>query len=804
MRILNYIKISLRTLFLHRGFSLLTLLGLSVGIAMSIFVLEYVFFQFSFDKHFDRYQDMYRVVTSGNMENEQVNAALSPMVLASRLKQYPEVESATRIVDVGEVPVRSSYASSFESEILYADSSFFDVFATSFLLGGPRQTFSDSSGVIISRSAASRLFGDRNPLGQELRFNHDKIYTVKGVFEDVPQNSHLQYDFVLPFSVMEQQLKDYYGDSFSRMIESWFSLVCYVYVKMQPDADVHELENAFANEIKAEMEEEDMAIFSGERKTNLHFSFQPLHQIYLFSSQDFEIGKTTNKAYVFIFLGVAFFILLVTAFNFMNLTTARALDRAMEAGVRRLFGARRFHLAGQFVSEAVLFSLVALFFGLVLVELLLPVFNKLFLVEFFDRSYRQSLDFPLVLTVTLAVGLLSGIYPAFVFSRIKAFHLQSGYRRFSAYPGLWVRGLLVMVQIFVAVFVSTTAVGMYRQLSYVNEKDPGFDIEQVGLLERAGHLGTKTDSLYEEIGELDVVEDVSRMYFKPGEPVSIMSFSSSDDSSRLFLFEVYPVDSSFFRTIGVSAEQGADYMLGPGDIVINRQAAQMMGDEVIGKRIYTVAREAGDRMEFGICGIVPDMHFSGWKQSLRPAVFIPAGPDENLTSFLVRFKKGEWAQTRQLLRDIWMQSEVGIPFKAVSFQEKNKAFYSEDYRYMSLAWAFAVLVIIIATLGMTGLVSFLLATRQQELYLRKITGFPDFHNIRILFSGFFLFVLLGILMAFPVSRSMLSDWSQAFVVRYEVDYICFIIPALVMLIIAAVLVFFGARRLLEKISLHQF
>ncbi|WP_291862292.1 ABC transporter permease, partial [Marinilabilia sp.] len=363
MRILNYIKISLRTLFLHRGFSLLTLMGLSVGIAMSIFVLEYVFYQFSFDKHYDRYQDIYRVITTGNMENEKVNAALSPMVLASRLQQYPQVESVTRVVDGAEVPVYSEYGTSFESEILYADSSFFDVFSKTFLLGSPRGCLSDSSCVVISRSAASRLFGDRNPLDEEIRINKGRKYKVKGVFEDVPQNSHLQYDFILPFSVMEQQLRDYYGDSYSRMIESWFSLVSYTYVKMVPGLDTHSLEESFAGDIRSEMEEEDMAIFSGERKTNLEFSFQRLDHVYLFSNQDFEIGKTTNKAYVFIFLGVAFFILLVTAFNFMNLTTARALERAREAGVRRLFGARRFHLAGQFVSEAVLFSLVALFFG---------------------------------------------------------------------------------------------------------------------------------------------------------------------------------------------------------------------------------------------------------------------------------------------------------------------------------------------------------------------------------------------------------------------------------------------------------
>jgi putative ABC transport system permease protein len=804
MRILSYIKISLRTLFLHRGFSLLTLLGLSVGIAMSIFVLEYVFYQFSFDKHYDRSQDIYRTITKGKMENETVNAALSPMSLADKLKEYPQIESVTRILDLAEVPVKSDYNTTFESEIVYADSSFFDVFSRNFLLGSPEICLSDSSCVVLSRSAATRLFGNRNPLGEEIRINKDNVLIVKGVFEDVPENSHLQYDFVLPFSLMEQRLRDYYGDGYSRMIESWFSLVCYVYVKTQPNTDIPALEKDLSAEIRPEMEEEDKALFSGELRTNLDFSFQRLDHIYLFSDQDFEIGKTTNQAYVFIFLGVAFFILLVTAFNFMNLTTARALDRAREAGVRRLFGAKRIHLAGQFVSESVLFSLVALFFGLVLVELLLPVFSNLFQIDFFDRSYRQSLDFPIVLIVTLVVGVLSGIYPAFVFSRIKAFHLQSGYNKFSAYPGLWVRGILVMVQVFVAVYVSTAALGMYRQLSYVSGVDVGFDSENLCLLERARHLGEKTDSVFHEIDKLEGVESTSKLYFNPGDPVSIMSFSQSDDSSKLFLFEVYPVDSSFFQTFGAREEEGNTNLNGSRQIVVNQQAYNMLGEDIVGKKIFTVAREASDRSEFEIKGVVADMHLDGWKVPLRPAVFVPAGTGDNPVSFAIRVEAGTWEQTHNSLREIWESAETGAPFHAVTYQEKTRSFYQEDYRYMSLAWAFAILVVLISTLGMTGLVSFLLATRQQGLLLRKITGFPDFHNVRILFSGFFVFVALGIIFALPVARGMLSNWSQAFTVQYQVDYLCFLIPSLLMFSIAIGLARYGSWRLLSKMSLHQF
>lgn len=805
MRIISYIKISLRTLFLHRGFSLLTLLGLSVGIAMSIFVLEYVFYQFSFDKHYERSEDVYRIVTKGRMENETVNAALAPMMLASRLDEYPSVEAVTRIIDVTEKTIHSNYATSFESDMLYADSAFFKVFSRPFLMGEVSGCLSDSSGVVISRSAATRLFGNRNPLGEELKINQDQTFVVKGVYQDVPENSHLQYDFVFPFSVVENQLRKYYGDGYSRMIESWFSLVCNVYVKLEPQTDAAVLEHELAADIRPEMEEEDRGLFSGALKTDLHFVFQRLDHIYLFSDQDFEIGKTTNPAYVFIFLGAAFFILLVTAFNFTNLTTARALDRAKEAGVRRMFGAKRFHLAGQFISESVLFSLMALFLGLVMVELLLPLFNQLFLIDFFDRSYRQSLDFPVVLIVALAVGMLSGIYPAYVFSRIKAYHLQSGYTKFSAYPGLWVRGVLVMVQVFVAVFVASTAIGMYRQLSFVNEKDPGFEIENLGLLERARHLGGKTDSVVHVIRNMDGVENLSKLYFNPGEPVSIMSFSHTLDSSKLYLFEVYPVDSSFFSTMGIEILEGSVDLMSGRQIAVNEMAAQVLGaQDVVGEKIITVAREARDQSEFEIRGVVADIVTAGWKNPVRPAVFVPAGKEDLPVSFAIRVRPDDWRNVGNALYQLWNHADTGVPFRAVSFTEKADSFYQEDYRYMTLALAFAVLVVIITTLGMTGLVSFLLATRQQGLLLRRITGFPDFHNIRTLFSGFFVFVAIGIFLALPVSLEMLGDWSRTFTVQYQTDYFCFLLPSVLMFSIAIGLATAGARRVMAGMSLHQF
>jgi putative ABC transport system permease protein len=805
MKILNYLKISLRTLFLHRGFSLLTLIGLSVGIAMSIFVLEYVLYQFSFDQHYDRSDDIYRVVSEGRLENETVNAALSPIVLAKVMDKYSEVEALTRIVDASEKAVQSNYTKSFETEIIYADSSFFSVFSRPFLLGDGSEWLADSACVAISRSAASRLFGSRNPIGEKIRINETDSFEVSAVFTDVPQNSHFKYDFVLPYSIIEKKLRDHYGPRYDRISESFFSLVCYTYFKAKPGTDVRGLLDKMRDEIRPAMEAEDLEVFGENSDTEMTYAFQPLRHIYLFSDNDFELGETANAIYVFIFLGVALFILLVTAFNFMNLTTARALDRAREAGVRLIFGAHKRNLVVQFISESVLFSFVALFLGLVMVELLLPVFNNLFTMDFFDSSVREHLNLPLIFMITLMVGVFSGSYPAFVFSRIRASDLQTGQNNFSVHPGLWLRGLLVLVQVFVAVLVITTAIGMYRQLNYVTNADLGFNAQGLMMIERARYLESLSDSVVHEIEKLEEVSHVSELFNVPGEALTVMSFNYTGDSGSVFLLSVYSVDCSLFETLGARLKSGSLDCGDSTNVLINEKAALLFnGSNVEGEKLQVLTHEDGDRVEFNITGIVEDIYLEGMKHTLRPALYVPAGASSIPESILLRVSEGGKAQAVKDIQSIWDHAGTGAPFVMSSMEDRINSFYQEDARYNSLATAFAILVLIISSLGMIGLVSFILATRQQDILLKRISGFPDFHNLWGLFSGYFLFVASGIALAMPVSQLLLRTWAGSFTNHYVVDYLCFIMPGLVMLFIASAIAWYAGKRLLGRMSFQQF
>lgn len=809
MRIWNYIAISFRTLFFHRGFSLLTLVGLSIGIAMSIFVLEYVLYQFSFDSHYDDATHIYRVISKGKMENEDVNIALSPLVLASRLKEYPEVSSITRVLDSNPKPVESFYAKTFESKIIYGDSSFFSIFSRPFLLGSADQWRSDSLGVVLSQSVASELFVNQNPLGKPIWINETDTFWVRGVFQDVPENSHFTYGIVLPFAVIEKQLKAFYGiKHYNEVNQSWFSLMTFVYCKIRPGTDVQQLEESFNTDIESELESQRQALFASSSQTFLNFSFQNLVSIYLFSKCDYEIGKTTNPLYVFIFLGIALFILLVTAFNVMNLTTSRASDRIREAIVRRFFGAKRRNLVIQFISESVLFSFMALFLGLVLVEWLLPFFGNLFGVDFLGMANRGKINFTLLLLITLFVGVLSGIYPATVFSGVKPVQFNAAQTRFSSYPGLLFRGFLVFGQVFLAVLLCTISLGMWRQMDYIENYDLGFDTNNLMLVEGIRFLGEEdVDKVMDKIKRIEGISAVSKIYVNPGDPVQIMSFNLAADSNQTYFLSVYYVDCTVFNTIGSEIKKGTVSCQDSSWVLINEECASLLGiDDIEGQYLQTDFPGSEGVVNFQIGGVVSNIYWESLKNSLRPAIYIPVRHQSHglPRSFAVRYSGVDFDFVYQEIKNIWDEVETRASFTAQPISEKINTFYSEDYRYSMLSTAFAILIVIIGALGMTGLVSFIISTQREDLLMRKLFGYSDMRNVFSLFWGYLGFVVSGIILALIFSVTILNFWLRTFSIHTSVDSFCFLLPAFLLAGLALGIAFYGVARLRKQLSLHQF
>ncbi|WP_462317715.1 ABC transporter permease, partial [Marinilabilia sp.] len=398
--------------------------------------------------------------------------------------------------------------------------------------------------------------------------------------------------------------------------------------------------------------------------------------------------------------------------------------------------------------------------------------------------------------------------PAFVFSKIKAAQLQTEKTKFSSYPGLWFRGFLVMVQVFVAVFVASTAIGMWRQINHVEQTDLGINPQNLVLIERTHYLESKTDSVLDAIEGVKGVTNVSKLYRNPGDASIIRSFNfeENEDSTKLYLLAVHYVDCSVFETLQANMKTGTFECGDSSKIVVNEMAASLLrADEtVLGKKLKTLAHRTTPEVSFEITGVVENIYLGSLKSQLRPSMYVPVGSHGKPRSFLLRIEPDFQRSAIDEIGAIWNDSETGVPFISEPLSERIRSYYKEDYRYSSLATAFSILVFVIAVLGLTGLVSFLVATRQQDVLLKKIMGTPDFFNLRYLFSGYFFFVLAGALLSLPASRGLLAAWSETFMVQYQMDYFCYLFPSGLIIALAIGIAMYGLKRLFSRMSLHQF
>ncbi len=805
MRWFNYIKVALRTLILHRRFSLLTLIGMSVGIAMGLLVLQYVFYQFSFDTYYSNPGDIYRVTSTGHLSSEELGAAVVPVILGPTLEKYSQVEVLTRVVPAPEMLVKSPFNEAYQTEVVFADRHFFEVFDRPFLLGDSAACFPDSACAIISSSAASRFFGQNNPLGQTIQLDDSTTFTVKAVFEDVPPNSHFKYSIVLPFSFVLNRMKVRHGDDYQKTVNSWFTLSGYAYFRKSAGANMDSLRHQFNADADLLMEPEIMETFGSKTRANLDFRFQPLRHIYLFSDLDFEIGATTNAVYVFLFLAVALFILGITAVNFINLTMARATIRFKEVGVRRVFGARRTHIVFQFFTESVVFTFMALFLGLVLVELSMPSFNRLFQIQLKVPGYRDQMSILWILANIFFVALLSGSYPALYFSGI---HPRTIFRGVAVRKkkSVSLRGFLVMLQVFVAVSVITIALGMQRQLGYIHHADLGFDTGGLYIIERTGVLADKTDSVIDALKKVDGVEQMVKLYRKPGENIPLISFYHADDTSRAFLLGVQYVDCHLFEAIGVDVISGQSP--GKGDcadstrVLINQTGARLLNiGEVAGEYIKTVSR-SGEHERLEIAGVVPDVHFESLKQPLRPTIFVPVTSKEEAQNLLVKFNRTDIEGVEAKMMPVWRHYAGDAPFVVSPVAARIAAFYDEDTRYSNIATSFAVLALFIAALGLIGMSSFILGFRQNEMILRKVSGAPVPAILGHIFRGYFMYVLLGVLLSISVSNVFLKMWLSTYTYNFGLNLFCFLIPAILVSAIALIIAWSTGVSTLQNVLKH--
>ncbi len=493
----NYLIVALRNLWRHRGYSLINIFGLAIGLASSIFILLYVVNELSYDRFHAKSDQIYRIWIRGSMPaTEMRHAVTSPPMAEALLNDFPEVEQVVRLKQSGGWMVRTGDRKFHETarEFIFADSTFFDVFSFRLLKGDPATCLRDPRSIVLTEEYATKYFGDEDPIGQTLKIEQDtNLSVITGVMEDFPQASHFHIKMLGSLSTL--------GESRSTM---WVNHNFYTYVVLKEGTDpqvfeerLQEMVTKYVGPLITQFMGIDMEQFESAGHS-YGYRLQKLTDIHLHSDLQYEIESNGNPLYVYIFLVAAILILVVAGINFMNLATARSTVRAREVGLRKVVGSSRRQLIAQFLTESVVLSLLALFVAVVLVYLLLPNYNNLIQLKLEFNPFGSGLWLALLIVFAVFVGLAAGTYPAFVLASFRPVAVFSSDKLFGSRKS-FLRSLLIVLQFTVTIVILIGTIIVTRQLNFMQDKDPGFRKDKVLVINRSDVLKQRVDAFKEEI-----------------------------------------------------------------------------------------------------------------------------------------------------------------------------------------------------------------------------------------------------------------------------------------------------------------
>ena len=776
----NYLKIALRNLRKHKGYAFLNIVGLAVGLACCLLIVFFVQDELSYDRHFPDVERIYRVTLSETGGDRALHRAVTPPALAPTLKrEFAEVQQAVRFGRAGGRMFRIGGGTYHDVPFSFADSNFFEVFGLPFVLGDPATAFKEPNSIILTQTAAQTYFGDADPLGQRIiapeRFEHSEL-VVTGVIEDIPSNTHFSFDLLI-------NRAGYIWRGSRVTDDQWWLYGEYTYILLS-DAPG---DQAAALEQKLPILREK---YLSER-TGVQFGFhpQPVTRIHLYSHLEAEYEPNSDAVYVYIFSGVALLILLIACINFMNLATARATQRAREVGVRKVAGARRGQLVGQFLSESVLLAGAASALALGLAWMALPLFNHLAGKDLAVQGAAMAWLWLLIPGLALLVGLLAGSYPAFFLSAFQpASVLKGGTGAGSVWARRVRRGLVVAQFACSIVLLIGTAV-IYHQWTYMQQADLGFDKDHVVVLPyRSIDASFAPETIKQELLRHPGVERVSMSRFIP----TGVAFSSGSAIPEGLDYEVpvywRGIDVDYIATLGLQVIAGrslsdrlaSDTVGERGAFLVNETAARQFGwTEPLGKALLS----PNSRAEMGrVIGVVKDFHMTSLHEEIQPLVYYPA--ERGYRHLVVRFNPGQVQETMAFLKQQWSTFAPGQPFTYFFLDENYDALYRFEQRLSQLIAVFALLAVLVACLGLFGLAAFTAEQRTREVGIRKALGASVTGIVVLLSKDFVKLVLWAVVLAMPMAYLAMSRWLEDFAYHVEISPRIFLMVGLAALGIA--------------------
>ncbi len=794
----NYLKVAWRSLMRKKAFSAINIFGLSMGLAIFALISLYVLDELSYDRYNENANRIYRVNTDIKVNGSEFKDKDTPAPMAGVLAaSYPRIQQAVRLSESNNILVKKGDETLIEKNAFFADPNLFKVFTLHLLQGNPNMALKNPASMIISASMARKYFNTTDVIGKNLKINNTDFYNITGVFEDVPEQSHLHFNFIMAMSGMKSSQSDF-----------WLSNSFMTYLLVREGTTQSEL-NHYLKETAQKYAEPQLvnvahSTFAELAKNGGHYKYSsiPLTKIHLYSTLSSEIEPTGNILYVYISAIIGLFILLIACINFMNLSTAQSAGRAKEVGVRKVMGSGRHNLIKQFLTESMLTAFIAYIFCIALIILLLPLLNR-----FSGKEISLTADlviwlFPALLGVALICGLLAGAYPAFVLSSFDPIKILKG-KFVLNIKGYKLRNVLVVFQFTTAIILITGTLVIYRQLDFIRHKNLGYDRGHVLVLNNAGALGDHKQSFRDEIVQLPGVVSGSLTQNLPTTTENDWNKNaySKDATMRAdqtqTLVDWY-VDANYIPTLQMKMIKGRNFSKDmPTDssaIIINETAARLLGfKNPLDANLYDFNSQTQQADKYHIIGVVKDFNAGSIRYATQPLLMHYS---KYGGQFIFRIKSGNIAglisKIEQRYRSFDQMSSQ--PFIYSFLDDDFNNLYRGEQRTGSMFTTFAALAIFIACLGLFGLAVYSAEQRTKEIGIRKVLGASVTSIMRLLSKDFVKLVGISIIIASPVAWFVMNKWLQNFAYRISLSWWVFLASGLLALLIAVVTISFHAIR----------
>ena len=799
----NYLKLATRNLSKRKGYSLLNILGLAIGIACSILIFQYVAFERSFDSFPKNANNIVRLRLDSYQQGKLSwkSATVYPAFGPTMKKDFPEVEDFCRLHDADLLLSNDDRnVKALEEKGYYADPSFLKMFNVQLIKGNPATALNGPNKLLLSESLAKKYFGSEEPMGKHL-MQRDPSFTtmfeITGVFKEFPSNSHLIVNHIASYVSLQSMANNVWHDTTNATETSWGWYDFYTYLQLRPHTDLKKFESKFPAFCNKYMNSREWAK-ANNVVAEIHIL--PLRDIHLYSNYNQEAEVNGNGQSVsFLFL-IAFLIIGIAWVNYINLATARSLERAREVGVRKVAGAIRRNLVAQFMVESFLLNLVALGVAAILVFLLTPWFNQLTgrtgSADFFTASKYWVLFGGLFIVGSI----LSGLYPAFVLSGFKPVSVLKGLFKNSA-GGYLLRKGLIITQFATSVLLIAGTIIVFQQVNYMRKQSLGVNINQTLVLDGASSV---PDSVYQNVYqpfktsllEIPGVQNVSSSTSIMGKEIYWTNGSkrlATDVKGSVTLYNI-GVDYDFVPSFQLQVKAGRNFSKDfPSDssgVMLNEAAAKLLGFEDLSKAINEKFYSAGDTVT--LVGIVSNYHHQGLQKAIDPMIFRLIRSAR--TAYSLKMKTSDVQGTIATVQKTWNKFFPADPFNYYFLDELFDQQYRADQRFGKIFGLFAFLAIIIACFGLLGLSAYNVVQRTKEIGIRKVLGASVQNVVYILSKDFMMLVLIAFIIAVPVTWWIMYNWLKDFAYRINIELWVFGVAGLLALLIALLTISFQALK----------